>query len=208
MNKLRQLSFILIVFSAFSCGNDNEEVQNNPFGDDFPLVFLFEEIAIAPAQFFLVNGNSSEEIFPQSAQLAQVDLLFQESVTDEPFPIREIVLRADSIASLTGINLDTGEESTAETQYIIDGSIVELLGEQASILLSYEEANDQLLLCMQTDIFIHEDRQFASVTTDICTSLNQDEIITTLINQEISNQTLQVNDTLALGISNAVFNLQ
>ena len=61
---------------------------------------------------------------------------------------------------------------------------------------------------MQTDIFIHEDRQFASVTTDICTSLNQDEIITALINQEISNQTLQVNDTLALGISNAVFNLQ
>ena len=208
MRKLRQLSFILIALFAFSCSNDNEEVQNNPFGDDFPQVFLFEEIAITPAQFFLVNGNSSEEIFPQSAQLSQVDLLFQESVTDEPFPIREIVLRADSIASLTGINLDTGEESTVETQYLIDGNILELLGEQASILLSYEEANDQLLLCMQTDIFIHEDRQFASVTTDICTSLNTDEIITTLINQEISNRTLQVNDTLALGISNAVFNLQ
>jgi len=49
MRKLRQLSFILIALFAFSCGNDNEEVQNNPFGDDFPLVFLFEEIAIAPA---------------------------------------------------------------------------------------------------------------------------------------------------------------
>ena len=70
MRKLRQLSFILIALFAFSCSNDNEEVQNNPFGDDFPQVFLFEEIAIAPAQFFLVNGNSSEEIFPQSAQLS------------------------------------------------------------------------------------------------------------------------------------------
>ena len=208
MRKLRHLSFILIALSAFSCSNDNEEVQNNPLGNVFPQVFLFEEIAIAPTQFFLINGNNSEEIFPQSEQLEQVDLLVQENVTDEPFPFREIVLRADSIASVTGLNLNTGEELTAETQYLIDGNIVELLGEQESLFLSYEEVNRQLLLCMQTNIFIHENRQFASVGTDVCTSLNNEEIISTLISQEINNQTLQVNDTLALGISNVVFNLQ
>ena len=202
MRKLRFLPLVLLVLSVFSCSNDNEEEQSNPLGNVFPQVFVFEEVAIAPAQFFLINGNSSEEIFPQSEQLAQVDLLFQENVALEPFPIREIVLRTDSIASLVG------EDTTVETQYLVNGNIVELLVEQQSLLLSYEEANSQLLVCMQSDIFIHESRQFVSVRTDICTSLNNDEIINTLINREINNQTLQVNDTLALGISNAVFNLQ
>jgi len=214
MKNTVSLIFVLSILLTFSCNND-EELPPTIMENSFPQVFIFEEIDFIPSDFFLINGNDIEEFTPETEELLEIDPYFLEMFQSEEvsyiFPIAEIILNEDFTATLKTVDEYTGEELSEDFPYEIDGDIVQiqLSADPVDIfVLTYNRENKQLLSCLQTDIFIHENRQFQAFLTQRCSSLNKEEIIEDLISDEMVNQTLQVNDTLVLNVSNAVMLLQ
>lgn len=180
----------------------------------FPCKYVYKGVDFNPSEFFLIDGNMIEQIFPDREPFTVVDeILLEEYFGEEGiyFPFREIILLSDSIARMKIVSQDSEEELNPEFSYKVNENKYQLFFSPDPldfVTLTFDEENNRFVSCLQSHTFIHEKREFEALRIDDCTSENRDEVIEELINREINNESLQEKDTLILNISNLVLELE